>query len=152
MNGLSEQTETRMPDRIGWGKQGLVIAFLTVVIGLGIRSLVTADARFGWGMFAVQVRYEITWYRVQDGGARQRYRPMSELRGLPARYLYRAGRSWYGPGAVRCWIDGYLHYLADTQPGEAVAYEADWRFGFNLQPLDREETLRVETDAGARPR
>ena len=49
-------------------RQFLVTLFCLIMIGLGVRSLATQDARFGWGMFVHLVEYEIEYFRESENG------------------------------------------------------------------------------------
>jgi hypothetical protein len=56
----------------------VVIGFLSLVIGLGARSIVTGDGRYGWGMFKHQVEYDIDYQWVLRDGGTVSYRPGRE--------------------------------------------------------------------------
>jgi hypothetical protein len=115
-----------------------VASFLAASVGLCLRSFVTDDARFGWGMFGSRIAYTVHYEWVLEDGARVAHSPGSELRGI-ARRLTQADRApwrprsfYYGTGALRGWIRSYQRWLCrHRRPAGAVAIEARLRMAIN---------------------
>ena len=105
-----------------------VVCCLGLVAGLGIRSFVLQDSRFGWGMFMHQVNYNVTYTWMYEDGREDRYVPGSELRGRTW-YKLRPGQwhsTWYATGAMRSWLSGYASYMFQNHsPPGATAFRAD---------------------------
>jgi len=122
-----------MSVHVRWPRHLVVIGFLGGVVGLGVRSIVTGDGRYGWGMFAHQAAYDVGYQWVlRDGGA-VRYRPGPELRGAARRISgERRRRTCYSIAAVQAWIDGYAkHMAASHAPRDAVAFRAVMTYQIN---------------------
>lgn len=113
----------------------VVILFLFLIVGLGIRTLVTADHRYGWGMFATQTNYELK-YRLRYKQESRSYIPRKELRGKTKRRLSPRRRtiSRYGIGAVRRWVGNYTCYIYEKNNSDELLYaEAVIRYYTNRQ-------------------
>ena len=55
---------------------------------------------------------------------------MAGLHGEVAGKLTKSGKTWYGVGAVRVWVQSYLNYLAENEGGEfraIVRYQINHR-------------------------
>lgn len=124
--------------RAGPLRQLLVLAFLGGLVGLGVRSLVLHDARFGWGMFTHHVEYRLEYAWILEDGEREPYdarRPYSRTLKLAgrARYLSAARRrsTRQGIGALRSWIAAYLEDAYASRPPRARALEARLEYSIN---------------------
>ncbi len=134
----------------------VVLLFVGALFGFGVRSLVTADSRFGWGMFSRNLAYMIEYAWVYEDGSRTRHVPGDELQGKATQLAPRRGQSVfhhgdrrsrntrYGLGTVRSWIRSYLAYLyqdEERRPAEAVAIEARLHYAINQRRRDRAQPL-----------
>jgi len=140
--------------RAGWLRQVVVVAFLAGMLALCVRSLVTDDARFGWGMFGTNVAYTVHYEWQLADGSRVTYRPGNELAGIAMRLAQAPEAPWlprtfaHGSGALRAWIRAYQAYLFDTRrPPDAVAIEARLRSSANPVPgrAAAHADVRIET-------
>ena len=141
-NNAPVQPDSNEP-RGAWWRQLTVFAFLFLVAGIGVRSLVCNDSRFGFGMFGEHMEYLIVYHWIDEHGHRRQYFPGDELRDKSTHLRPRRGESAfeiagradetrYGTGAVRCWIDSYLDYLYEhSRPNDAVAIEAKLYYSIN---------------------
>jgi len=104
----------------------VVLGFLALQLGLGLRSLLLEDARLGWGMFCYQTNYTVAYEWVLADGTTLPF-PARDLGGRSLKYLADdyAHRTRYGRGAIRGWMESYLGYLlARYRPGAAVGARA----------------------------
>ncbi len=130
----------------------VVMLFVVALLGGGIRSLITADSRFGWGMFSRNMAYMIEYSWVHADGSRTKHVPGDELQGKGSELAARGGQTVfrhsdprsrntrYGLGTMRCWIRSYLSYLYRDEarrPAGAVAIEARLHYAINLRRSDR---------------
>lgn len=105
-----------------------MVGFLVFLAGMGIRSIVLQDSRFGWGMFMHQVNYNVTYTWVYEDGFLHPHVPGSELRGRTWHKLSPGTwhSTWYATGAMRAWISGYVKYMFHNHaPPGAIALRAD---------------------------
>jgi len=131
-----------MPRRIS---NALIVLYVLALVGLGVRSYLTQDSRFGWGMFRNQIDFEIEYTWVKENGGREGHETGGELRGSEPRLIASGGthRTRYGIGAVKSWTSSYLEYLwLHERKEEAIRIEADIHYQIN-----REGDRKVETIA-----
>ena len=96
--------------------QALVVVYILLLFGLGVRSLVEDDTRFGWGMFSYELQYSISYSWIDAYGNEVSYSPGDELRARTKRKLSSGRhRTRYGLGAVRTWANGYASYMFDNK-------------------------------------
>lgn len=92
---------------------------------LGVRSFVTDDSRYGFGMFSHKVHYLIDYEWVFPYGLRLPHTLGKDVRGK-ARSPLRSGRwlsSYYATGAVLSWVRGYAdHAVVEHKPDGATAF------------------------------
>ncbi len=122
----------------------LVLSYLGILIGLGIRSLVLDDARFGWGMFSSQANYRVEYYWIDEEGHRTPHRTGEELRrGEPEQVASRVPHlTRYGIGAVRGWVQSYLRFLYDQKRPEGMRQIcAEMEYRINLSGANQTLTL-----------
>lgn len=104
----------------------VVVLFLLLTFGLGTRSLVTDDARYGWAMFSSTAEYHVRYAWVFVDGTREEHIPGNEIQGM-IRPLFVPGElhnGGYGIGSVRSWMKGYAKYMFENQSREnAAAFE-----------------------------
>ena len=150
-----------------WSHHLVVLLFVVALLACGIRALVTADSRFGWGMFSRNMAYMIEYSWVHEDGSRTRHVPGDELQGKARSLAPRRGQSvfrhsdWrsrntrYGIGTVRRWIRSYLSYLYRAEghrPPGAVAIEARLHYAINKRRRDhaepRSEVIRWGDSSG----
>lgn len=128
--------------RAAWSV-ALVLIF-GLQIGLGLRSRVQDDDRYGFAMFHEFTRYRIDYqWLLADGTARAFTFPDR----LPKRSsAVRGGRHQvevFGAGTTRLQLRGALRYLwAAHRPDDAVAVEAVFRWRRNDHPDEAVERLR----------
>jgi hypothetical protein len=133
--------------RAAWSV-GVALIF-AAQIGLGVRSRVQDDDRYGFAMFHEHTasRFEYRW-RMADGSAVD-LDPNRWLKGRAA--AIRSGgrrREVFGAGTTRIQVRGLLRWAwAHHRPEGAVAVEADWRWQLNgMGPL-RHEAFRWPPEA-----
>jgi len=130
---------------MAWSLNAVVVAFLGLLVGLGIRSLVLEDARLGWGMFAYQTNYSVSYeWVLADGTTRKQ--AARDLAGRTLKYLDDkvAHRTRYGRGAIRCWMRSYLDYLCATYlPADAVGARAVVTYRINKEGDWQELVVRA---------
>ena len=127
-----------------WHLQAIVVLFLAALAGLGLRTIVLDDARFGWGMFSKQLDHRTKYYWVLDDGTRVAT-PLGRELAYPASKINDRWRhiSRYSLGAVRTWVDGYLRYQFEHhRPADAQAIEAEVRYQVNRTGPVRTLALR----------
>ncbi len=124
---------------IKFHQQVVVVVFITLLTGLGVRSVCTQDARFGWGMFVHKTEYEISYYRF-EGEQAVKFRPLKGLKGEVARRLTKSSYTWYGIGAVRSWVQAYLNYLSQNEDG---VFEAEIQYRINHR--DEQGVIRLQS-------
>lgn len=101
---------------IPWQSQAVVVVGLAIVVGGGLRGIVTQDARFSWRMYAYPTIYRLTYTLVSqpDPSVRRPYFPTAGLTEHTRRLLLgqRDAVYWYGPPPLLRMVGGYLEYLA----------------------------------------
>lgn len=142
------------PIQCGPLRQLVVLSFILLLTGLGVRSLVLQDSRFGWGMFTHHTRFEIQYHWILEDGTRERYRtknppdPKLKLKGR-ATYL-RDGKSRttrQGIGALRSWLAAYMKDVYASGPDDVVALETRLVYTIN-RGEEKTEILRYPPNAG----
>jgi hypothetical protein len=134
--------------RTAWSV-ALVLIF-GLQIGLGLRSRLHVDDRYGFAMFHEFTRYRIDYrWRLADGAVRAFTFPVP----LPKRSsAVRGGRHHvevFGAGTTRLQLRGALRYLwAAHRPDDAVAVEATYRWRRNDHPDETVEQLQWPPEAG----
>ena len=119
-----------------WYHHVIVIGFTVSLIGFGMRSLVTHDSRFGWGMFSEETNYRLSYAWVFPDGRLRPFVPQKGdiLKGRAWRWLRsgRANQTRYGRGTVRSWVKGFLRTMVQVYPLEgAVGMRAILRYRLN---------------------
>ena len=117
-----------------------VTVVVLILITLGIRSLITGDSRWGWGMFKEQVNYEISYSWVQTDGNILPFSPGRELRGKASELLRDTGNTRYGYFTAISWLKAYmteLPGLVDVPP-KAQIFRAvfDYKLNKKLSGVD----------------
>jgi hypothetical protein len=146
--GPPEQLALGPRARAAWSV-ALVLIF-GLQIGLGLRSRLHDDDRYGFAMFHEFTRYKIDYqWRLVDGSARKFSFPVA----LPKRSaVVRGGRHQvevFGAGTTRLQLRGALRYLwAAHRPDDAVAVEAVYRWRRNDHPEETVEQLRWPPEGG----
>ena len=105
----------------------VIIVWVVGLCALGVRALIAEDARYGFGMFAHKVRYEVEYFWVYDDGREEPYVPGRELKGrtqvrlTPGKSL----TSHYATGAMKSWVGGYVEYMySHHAPPASRAFKA----------------------------
>lgn len=125
-SGSSAAGETTAPSG-GILGNAIVIGFLLLLFGLGIRGLARDESRFSWGMFSRNNEYLVLAYWVMPNGQLAPYKPGDELGGKSLQVSPRTrGRSTrvtrYSPGTVCSWCEEYAQYLWEhRRPAGATA-------------------------------
>lgn len=129
----------------GFLPNAIVIAFVTMLASLGIRSLILEDARLGWGMFGYQTNYTVSYeWILRDGSTRKQ--PGRDLAGRTLKYLDDTlpHRTRYGRGAIRGWMRSYLEYMHEHYlPPDAVGIRAVVSYRINKLGDRRELVVQV---------
>jgi len=128
-----------------WPLNALILGFVGMQVALGIRTLALEDTRLGWGMFAYQTNYAVSYeWVLADGTTRKQ--PALGLAGRTIKYCgdQFIHRTRYGRGAIRCWMRSYLHYLCEQHlPADAVAARAVVSYRINKQGNWEELVVQV---------
>ena len=137
--------QTKVSLKIIW-MSFFVLIFVSTLCILGIRSLITKDARFGWAMFSYHTSYTIEYHLIPKKGDRIDFKP-NTLQGLPAYYLNAAETKTtnYGPGAVKWWVRRYLNYKLTNTDNINVA-QATLRYSVNGGNRHTETIKLYDTD------
>lgn len=122
-------------------KSLIAVSFVVTLLSLGVRSLVTQDTRFGWGMFSHQTSFVITYDWVfPDGSHKQILDTRTDLPGRQS--IISGGRfhtTRYGVGAVRLWVNSYLIYLYERRlPETATSVQANFTFLIDREKAELE--------------
>lgn len=116
----------------------LILTFVCGIAGLGIRSAITDDHRFGWAMFSTQIDYRIQYrlhyddhYRIHHTGYELRGKSRSKLSDR------RTHITRYGIGALRSWLASYTCYLYESDRTGKIEYvEAVVHYYINRKKSD----------------
>jgi len=93
-----------------------IVGFLILNIGLGIRSLITDDSRFGWGMYSSQSQYRVKYAWIFADGSKKEYQPGPELKGRTRLKLKPGQHSTnYASGTMKAWISAYTRYMFENK-------------------------------------
>ena len=121
----------------------VIILFVLAVVTLGIRSLLVNDSRYGWGMFASQTDYMVS-YIIHYKDRTDTYHTGAELRGL-ARIKLSPGRrslTRYGIGTLRSWLGNYTCYIYKNNKTEGVLF-AEARVIYTINGKDEIRSERI---------
>lgn len=119
----------------------VIVVFLVGAISLGVRSLLTQDSRFGWGMFSHHTSYSLTYSWVMADGSLVEFDADEDLEERQTIIDSGSHSTRYGVGAVRAWIRSYLDHKYEHRPEGVVAVQAQMDYRINDGAL-RTETLR----------
>jgi len=113
-----------------------------------VRSLVTNDTRFGWGMFSSQVQYVVSYDWVLADGNVVTYIPGTELKGRTrGRLLPGSHTTNYAYGAAASWVKGYARYMyRHNAPLEAIAFQAIMLHRTNKEGGYKETIIRYPSE------
>ncbi len=134
--------------RVAWSVA--VVLIVGLQIGLGVRSRVHDDDRYGFAMFHEFTRYKIDYqWRLLDGSRRRFSFPVP----LPKRSAAVTGGRHkvevFGAGTTRLQLRGALRYLWSAhRPDDAVAVEAVYRWRRNNHHDEVVEELRWPPEGG----
>ena len=136
----SDEDHSAQTPRGSAAQQVVVIVFLVVLIGLGVRGLIADDARFAWGMYGRDMAYNVTYEWLDADGRTRTHVPGNELRSSARRALYpqradgqpRTRRTRYPAGTLRAQMRAYLRHLYEHhRPDHAVAVRLTWRYAYD---------------------
>lgn len=96
-----------------------IVIMLTLLLSLGIRSLITDDNRYGWGTFLKQANYVIKYSYIKKDGSTHEYKPGNELIGL-ANQIRHIGSTRYSTGFIKHSVENYLKYLYRNKNDEEI--------------------------------
>ncbi|MAV36047.1 MAG: hypothetical protein CMJ59_11350 [Planctomycetaceae bacterium] len=152
--------ESAQGDRRRLLRQTLVIGWLALWTGLGMRAWWRDDSRFGWGMLGRNIEYLIVYHWIDDRGHRIQYFPGDELRDKAEQLRPRRPRTAdaprtditrYGVGTLRAWIGDYQRFLyANRRPPHVTHVEATLYYAVN-RPLSWPEPITVWDQRLQRP-
>jgi len=130
--------------KIKWWWNIPIILMIVILVSLGIRSIVTADNRYGWGTFSKQVAYKVNYYWINKNGKEKRYRPGKELSGKVRKKLIKGGSTRYSDGALKSWINNYARYMYqnNNSQGDIQSFRAELFYKINSKSIknwDREK-------------
>jgi hypothetical protein len=108
---------TQETSRPRWYWNVPIFVLIGILVPLGVRGLVTDDARYSWGTFCKQATYEIEYrweMRDPDGSiVISKHWHDDELRGEAKKHLAGSKRlnTRYSVGAVKSWTTAYTKYM-----------------------------------------
>ncbi len=130
----------------------LVAVWAFGLLGLGVRSLVTDDSRYGFGMFSHKVMYRLQYTWVMENGRRVAHKPGDELRGVAKSYLRtdRLIRSYYATGSMKAQVKDYTAYMVIQHPRAGAAkFEAKVRHRKYNEDSFTVTTISTSMDEGS---
>lgn len=123
----------------------LLIFWVFCLVGLGLRTLITGDSRWGWGMFKEQVNYQLDYFWVMENGDIQAYQTAKTLKGAAKKNLKDGSSrmSRYGLETVRLWIKAYVENpgKARSTIPNAIGFRAVFKYRINKQKPAQTETF-----------
>lgn len=96
-------------------EHAIVLVFVLLLVGLGVRSVLTGDNRYGWGTFSSQVNWDPMYYWVTRDGVEIIHWPGEELRGEARKKIdsRRPKSSRYAFGGMKSWMRAYVRWMYD---------------------------------------
>lgn len=100
----------------------MVVGWVCGLLTLGTRSLISRDARYGFGMFGHKVVYSVHYQWVHSDGTRVKMTDHPGLRGKALNALKpdKPHKSYYSTGAMKVQVTGYAKYLAKNHAPEGA--------------------------------
>src|SRR5262245_29047026 len=123
----------------------LVAGFFALHLALAVRGGLRDDDRYAWRMFSGTTQYRLRYTWFDAAGQPHAYTPGDELRGHARAYLqpHIPHRGFYGLGATRDQIHGYLEYLLAHRLIDATRVEAELTYRRGPDPQSQHETLEA---------
>jgi hypothetical protein len=137
--------------KIKWWWNIPIILLVVILISLGIRSIVTAVNRYGWGTFSKQVAFRVNYYWINKDGEEKRYKPGKELSGKTRKKLKKAGSTRYSDGALKSWINNYVRFMyMNNKPSDDIrSFRAEVFYKVNTRSVkgrdrDKADVIMIE--------